>query len=72
VDAYFLINTLCVEDINFFMCGASLSARAFMIILMKERIRLIGLKFDTASAPSFLGRSTMFAVLIIGRHLVLQ
>nr|TKW07470.1 hypothetical protein SEVIR_7G309433v2 [Setaria viridis] len=62
-----LMKANCDCDTMFFMCRASRMASTFVIILMNECIKLIGLKSGTASAPSFFGNNTTLAVLIKGR-----
>lgn len=42
-------------------------AKTFVMIFVKEWIRLMGLKSKTESAPSFFGISMMFAVLRIAK-----
>jgi len=52
--AFFFNEVLWLLKIRLFMCGASRIAKTFAISFMKEWIRLMDLKSETESAPSFL------------------
>lgn len=59
----FLMKALWAMEAREFMNGAKRMANILAIIFAIAWIKLMGLKLEISSAPSFLGMRTMFAVL---------